>query len=263
MSDYIKTNQELWEHKTPIHLESEFYELAAFKQGKNSLKSIEMEAMGNVSDKKILHLQCHFGQDTLSWARMGAIVTGVDFSHNAIAAANDLSKELNVPATFVQSDVLKLKDNLQGEFDIIFTSYGVVGWLDDLNKWASVIDHFLKPGGTFYIAEFHPFIHMHDFQTQKIVHPYFNPGEPLIEVEEGTYADPNAKIALKEYFWFHSLSEIMTELLNAGLTIKEFKEFDYSPYNCFPDMTERKPGEFIFGKYPSAIPHVFSIKATK
>ena len=261
MSKYIETNKMLWETKTGIHLKSDFYEMEAFKAGKNMLKPIELEGLGDVSGKSLLHLQCHFGQDTLCWARLGAQVTGIDFSEKSIAAANALANELNIPASFVSSNVLTLSDRLDGKFDIVYTSYGVLGWLPDLDQWAKVIAHFLAPGGTFYIAEFHPFLYIHEFEDQKITYPYFNPGTPFEDEEEGTYADPKADIKQKEYFWMHSLREVFQALLKAGLTIEDFQEFDYSPYSCLPHMKERSKGEFIYGDYGVNLPHVFSIKA--
>ncbi len=263
MSKYIETNKKLWDTKTGFHLKSEFYEMEAFMSGKNMLKPIELAGLGDVTGKSLLHLQCHFGQDTICWARKGAEVTGIDFSDKSIAAAQQLAKELKIKARFLTSNVLALKDNLEGQFDIVYTSYGVLGWLPDLDQWAEVIAHFLKPGGIFYIAEFHPFLYIHEFSDKKIAFPYFNPGKPFEEEEEGTYADPNAKIKQKEYFWMHSLSEIFQALFKAGLKIVDFHEFDFSPYNCLPHMKERKPGEFIYGDYGVALPHVFSIKARK
>jgi len=261
MSKYIETNKMLWDSKTGFHLKSDFYELEAFKAGKNMLKSIELEGLGAVKGKSLLHLQCHFGQDTLCWARLGADVTGIDFSEKSIQAAKNLSNELEIEANFVQSNVLTLPENLDGKYDIIFTSYGVLGWLPDLNQWAKVIAHFLAPGGTFYMAEFHPFLYIHEFEEKKIKFPYFNPGTPLEEEEEGTYADPSAKIKQKEYFWMHSLGEVLQALLKVGLTIEDFQEYDYSPYNCLPHMEERTKGEFIYGDYGVKLPHVFSIRA--
>jgi len=263
MAKYIETNKMLWDTKTGFHLKSDFYEMEAFRAGKNMLKPIELEGLGDVSGKSLLHLQCHFGQDTICWARKGAKVTGIDLSEKSIEAAKLLADELEVEATFVQSNVLELPKNLNGKFDIVFTSYGVLGWLPDLDQWARVIAHFLADGGTFYIAEFHPFLYIHEFENKKITFPYFNPGTPFEEEEEGTYADPTANIKQKEYFWMHSLSEVFQALFKAGLNIQDFKEFDYAPYNCLPHMQERKPGEFIYGDYEVSLPHVFSITAKK
>ena len=264
MNQYFKTNQELWDQKTEYHKNSEFYDLEAFKKGKSSLKEIELQGVGQVQNKSLLHLQCHFGQDTLSWARMGAEVTGVDLSGEAINLANELSEELSIPGTFIQSNLYDLYDKLDKNFDIIFTSYGTIVWLPDLNKWAKLINHYLKKGGFFYIADFHPIVNMLDYDNNlSLIYPYFNTGKAFEDVVEGTYADRNAPIKHKEYFWFHSFSEILTALLNEGLTIEAFNEFDYSPYNCFPGMTEISPGKYRLGNPDLALPHVFSIRVRK
>lgn len=263
MEDYFEINKKLWDAKTPVHLDSDFYQLEAFKNGKNVLNSIELEGVGEVSGKSMLHLQCHFGQDSMCWSRMGAEVTGIDLSGEAIKAGRKLSAELNIPMTFVESDVYSLPQNLTGQFDIVYTSYGTITWLPDLDKWAEVINHFLKPGGIFYIADFHPFVYSFDWDTQELAYPYFNPGKPFHDVEEGTYADPNANLKIEEYFWVHSLDETMTALLKQGLQVEAFREYDYAPFNCMPNMKERKSGEFIFGDFKVAIPHVFAIRVRK
>src|SRR5690349_4103733 len=151
------SNERLWDAWTKVHAEGEFYDVAGFREGGVRIRPYEIEALGDVTGKSLLHLQCHFGLDTLSWARLGATVTGVDFSEDAIAYARTLAAELDIPATFVCSDIYHLPEALDGQFDIVFTSYGVLSYLGDLGAWGQVIAHFLKPGGTFYIVEFHPF----------------------------------------------------------------------------------------------------------
>ncbi len=262
MENYIKENKNLWDSRVEPHMNSEFYGLKEFKEGKTSLNPIEIDALKDkVQGKKLLHLQCHFGMDTLSWARLGAEVTGVDISGNAIEAAESLAKELNIPARFVQSDVLKLKENLEDKFDIIFTSYGTICWLPDLNQWASVIKHFLKPNGIFYIADFHPALYTLDFEDLSLTYNYFNHGKPYEEVVEGSYASEGTGIQKKEYFWVHGLSEIVQPLINEGLSIAEFKEFPYSPYNCFPNMKEIDEGKYVMADLKIQFPHVFSFLA--
>jgi len=263
MNDYFKTNQQLWDAKTAFHKNSEFYDLENFKKGKSSLNKYELDALGDVSGKSLLHLQCHFGQDTLSWARMGAKCTGADLSGKSIELAQQLNKELGLDAKFVQSNVLELDENLEGQFDIVFTSYGTVCWLPNLNQWAKVINHFLKPGGTFYIVDFHPVINMLDWENNTFAYPYFNPGHAFEEEEEGTYADKNAAIKLKEYFWLHSISQVMTPLLEQGLQLEAFKEFPLSPYNCFPNMKPVENGMYVFWDEKLGLPHVYSMKMKK
>ena len=154
---HLDTNRILWDKKTEIHKNAAFYNLKGFLNGETSLKEVELTALKDrIAGKSILHLQCHFGQDSLSFARLGAQVTGIDFSDVSITLARSLNEQLDLNARFVVSDVYSLPENLSGQFDFIFTSYGVITWLPDLDQWAKVIQHFLKPGGTFYMAEFHP-----------------------------------------------------------------------------------------------------------
>src|SRR3954464_11903705 len=153
--EYIQSNRKLWNDWTGIHAQSEFYDVESFKEGKFRLHPIEKEELGDVRGKTLLHLQCHFGLDTLSWANLGAIVTGADFSDKAIDLARELSRETGLPATFICSNIYDLPAALEGQFDIVFTSHGVLGWLPDMPNWGKVVAHFLKPGGTFYVAEVH------------------------------------------------------------------------------------------------------------
>ena len=258
--EYFQTNQTLWDHKTPVHAKSEFYQMEAFKKGQSSLRDIELALLPDLRGKKVLHLQCHFGQDTLSMARMGAHVTGVDFSGEAIKLARSLNAELGLEAEFVACNVYDLKDHLDGQFDYIFTSYGTITWLPDLDRWAEVIQHFLKPGGTFLIVEFHPAFYMFDSETHRPSYAYFNPGKPYEETIQGTYADTDSSLKDKEYFWCHALSEIFTALLAKGLQVRKFEEYDYSPYDCFPNLTERKKGEYVYDHFGVRIPHVFALE---
>ncbi|GAB3202462.1 SAM-dependent methyltransferase [Pontibacter aydingkolensis] len=260
---YFEANRSLWNKKTPVHLNSDFYNLPAFMAGETSLNQIELSELGNVKGKSMLHLQCHFGQDTLSWARLGADVTGIDISDEAIRQAEILRDKLNLEATFVRSDLYNLKENLQGQFDIVFTSYGTIGWLPDLNKWADIIDHFLKLGGTFYIAEFHPVLWMFDDNFEKIVYPYHNTHTPIVTESEGTYADRNAPIKQVEYGWNHGLGEVVTALTSRGIYPEFLHEFPYSPYNCFANMVQGEDGFWRIKGYEDKLPMVYSIKATK
>ena len=264
MEEYFKTNEKLWDQKTGVHKDSAFYDLKGFKQGKTSLQEIELNALSaHVADKSLLHLQCHFGQDSLSFARMGAKVTGVDLSPNSIQLARELNVELGLDAQFIVSNIYGLDEHIDKKFDIVFTSYGVLTWLPDLDKWAAIVAKTLKSGGTFYIAEFHPVFYMFDHDTGKIAYRYFNHKKPYEEVEVGTYADESAKISLKEYFWCHDLGEIINALLHQGLILTDFQEFPFSPYPCFPNMTEVSLGRFVYGDLINRIPHVFSLKMTK
>jgi ubiquinone/menaquinone biosynthesis C-methylase UbiE len=259
---FFKANKELWNKRVGIHVNSEFYNLASFKDGKTSLNELELKALGNVKGISVLHLQCHFGMDTISWAREGAIVTGMDFSEEAINTARNLAKEMNVKADFICSDVYDLPQNLDQKFDIVFTSYGVIGWLPDLNKWASVINHFLKPGGIFFIAEFHPVLWMMDDDFIRLKYSYFNDG--VIETQsEGTYGDRNAAISSVEYGWNHSFGELFGSLLKYNLQIIEFKEYPFSYYNCFNNTVKGADGRYRIKGLENKLPMMYSLKALK
>jgi len=156
MMDYLKTNKDAWNNRTNIHLKSEFYDVTSFKAGKCSLNPIELTQLGNVKGKSLLHLQCHFGQDSLSWARSGAKVTGVDLSSTAIEKAKELNDALQLDATFIESDVYAFGEENEQLFDVVYTSYGVLCWLPDLDRWAQTIYNALKIGGDFHLVECQP-----------------------------------------------------------------------------------------------------------
>jgi SAM-dependent methyltransferase len=233
MDQYRKSNLDLWNNWTQLHVGSNTYNIDSFKEGRSSLKSLELEELGDVRGKTLLHLQCHFGKDTMSWARLGATVTGVDFSDKAIEIARQLSAELDIPATFVRSDIYDLPDvlSLPGQFDIVFVSYGAIYWLNDLDEWARIAASYLKPGGVFYIAEFHPFLMVfedtEDGQNLKIAYPYGST-EPLRFETQGSYAAPDADYRGVEYAWNHTLGGIVNALIKAGLQIEFLHEHHFS-----------------------------------
>ena len=261
-NDYLKINQESWNLRTAAHLNSPFYDLASFKKGRSSLNSIELNLLGDLQGKTVLHLQCHFGQDSISLARLGATVTGVDLSDAAIDAARVLSAETGADINFICCDVYSLPQHLDEHFDVIFTSYGVVGWLPDMERWAGIIARFLKPGGRVVFAEFHPVVWMFDDHFQSIAYSYFK-RDPIIETESGTYADREAPFVKQTVSWNHSLSEVAGALLRAGLSIQSLEEYDYSPYNCFRETIEIAPQQFRIRHLDGKIPMVYSIVAAK
>ena len=243
----FNTNRETWNKKVAVHATSEFYDLEAFKKGADSLKTYEINALGDVAGKSILHLQCHFGQDTLSWARRGARCTGIDISEEAIKLAHSLNKELDLNVNFVCCNVLDVSKHVSETFDIIFTSYGVIGWLPDLKPWAKMIAERLKPGGVFYMVEFHPIAWMFDYlqQPPEMVYGY-QQKEAIYEEYEGSYAeDGKTSIISKEYGWNHGLGEVISALTDAGLQIEFLREYEESPYDIFPDLEKTKNDMFV------------------
>ena len=255
---HLDVNKELWNKKTPIHLESEFYDMKGFLAGETSLKEIELGLLGDISGKSILHLQCHFGQDSLSLSRMGAQVTGVDISDVAISKAKELATQLGIDANFVCCDLYSAKEHITEKFDIVFTSYGTIGWLPDMDKCADVVAHFLKPEGTFIMVDLHPVVWMYNETFKEVEFSYFNV-EAIVEQSPGTYAQQDAEIDMQEVGWNHSFGEIFNALMNKHLTIKHFEEYDYSPHNCFKGMVEKAPGQFIIETHGSKLPMCYSI----
>lgn len=271
MDDALRDNRDLWDAWARINAASDFYDVASFRDGGRPirLRDYEREEIGAVEGRTLLHLQCHFGMDTLSWARLGAIATGVDFSEVAIAAARELAAEVGVPARFVVSNLYDLPDVLDGEFDIVYTSRGVLGWLPDIVAWARVVAHFVRPGGFFYVTEIHPVAQV--FLDEGVapgelrpVYPYWSHEAPLTFEAHGSYADRDAPTdGLVEHGWNHSLGEIVTALIDAGLRIEFVHEFDFVEW----------PVEFLVGgddgRYrlppgtPGQLPLFFSIRATK
>lgn len=262
LKNYVVLNKALWNERTKHHVNSSFYNLPAFMEGANSLNEIELDLLGDVKGLSVLHLQCHFGQDSLSLARMGAKVTGVDFSDEAIKTAVELNNKMNLDATFICCDIYDLPEHLDEKFDMVFTSYGTIGWLPDLKRWAKIVARFLKPSGNFVFAEFHPAVWMFDNEFNFIQYSYFNK-EAIVETTENTYADKNAKIELTSVGWNHSIAEVLENLLQEGLSLKEFKEYDYSPYNVFPDMVITEKGKYQIKKMQGKIPLVYALKMQK
>ena len=260
--NYIEINKQSWNNRIDSHLKSDFYDVDGFIKGNSSLNDIELELLGEVEGKSILHLQCHFGQDSISLGRLGANVTGVDLSDKAIKRANELAQKTKVNANFICCDIYDLPQHLSEQFDIVFTSYGTIGWLPDLDQWASLISRFLKPNGKFVFVEFHPFVWMFDDDFEKIKYNYFNTGA-IIETESGTYADRNADIHQEYVMWNHSMSEVLNSLIKNGMEIQSFDEFDYSPYNCFNKTIEVAPKKYRIAHLGKHIPMIYSIKAEK
>lgn len=260
--NYIEMNRQSWNGRTGIHLKSAFYDLEGFKNGKSSLNEIELNLLGDVRGKSILHLQCHFGQDTISLSRLGAEVTGADISDKAIEVAKQIAKDTNSTAAFICCDIYDLPNHLEKQFDIVFTSYGVVGWLPDLDKWAKVISGFLKPSGQLVFVEFHPVVWMFDNNFEQVDYSYFNSGA-IVETESGTYADKTADIVHESATWNHSISEVVNSLIKNGLEINLLDEFDYLPYNCFNKTVEAEPGKYRIENLGNKIPMLYSISARK
>lgn len=271
--DRLAANKALWDELTAIHERSAFYDVEGFLDGASSLTRPELDELGpEVAGKRLLHLQCHFGLDTLSFARLGATVTGADFSGRAITVARRLAAESGLPATFVESDLYELPAVLDGRFDIVFTSWGVLCWLSDLTRWARLIADYLAPGGIFYIAEFHPFLFALTDESEEPrlgADSYFHNAEPHAWHNEGSgsYAAPDARVAAPvQYEWDHPLGDIVSALTAAGLTIEylhEFPRLEARQRLDWPCIVPGEDGSFGLPNLPDALPLSFSLRARR
>lgn len=262
MSDYLSINRNFWNHRAAQHFDSDFYDNPSFLNGRNTLNDIELAILGDdLTGQQALHLMCHFGQDTLSLARMGAAVTGVDLSDVAIEKANLLKEQAGLSATFIRSNVLEIDQHLQQPYDLIFSSYGTIGWLPELSRWGQLIAQFLKSGGRFVFAEFHPVVWMFDDDFTHFQYPYFNRAA-YIEESQGSYAAPEDEKVHASAYWNHSIADVVQALLSAGLTITQFSEYDYSPYDCFAKTVKNAQGYQIKG-LEGKLPMVFALEASK
>jgi len=260
--DYLNVNRKAWNDRTSVHWDSDFYSNDRFIAGETSLKTVELGLLGDIEGKDILHLQCHFGQDTVSLARMGANATGIDLSDEAIKKAKELNSLCRTNCDFIEGDIYSAPQLIDKKFDLVFTSYGTIGWLPDIDRWAAVVSTMLKPGGRFIFVEFHPMVWMWDEAFEKIDYRYFNSGA-IIESAEGTYAERDADIKRTEISWNHGLAEVMTALLKNGLQLEAFQEYDWSAYDCFEGLKEVEPSMYRVEKHGNKLPMMYSIVAIK
>lgn len=267
MDKYIEANRKLWDTWTAVHIPSEFYDVEGFRQGACTLVQVDREELGDVTGCRLLHLQCHFGLDTLSLARRGAVVTGMDISPDASGQARTLAAECDLDARFVCCNLYDLPNHLDGEFDIVYTSGGVLAWLPDLKRWGEIIARYLRSGGAFHIREFHPFVSIFDNEGDpgppRLRYPYFHAPEPSRYEDSGSYADPDAPVGVVSYEWEHPLGEVITALTDAGLRIEYVHEFPYSTYQAFPFLDQGEDGLWRYPGLARGLPLMFSVRAIK
>ena len=242
----FEANRERWDDLVPVHVASRGYDLEGFLRGEKALYPVEVEEVGEVRGKSLLHLQCHFGMDTLSWARLGAKVTGLDFSGPAVEQAQALAKQLGIEdARFVQANVYDAPAVLQEKFDIVYTGIGALCWLPDIRGWAKVVAELLAPGGFLYVYEGHPVLWaVDDERPDKALvlrYPYFETPEPMEFESEGTYVDAPPLPKRTTYEWNHGLGEIVTSLIEAGLQLEFLHEHREVAWQALPWMTSSEP----------------------
>ncbi len=260
---WLTINKARWEERVSIHLGSKLYDVESFLDGKLSLGDQEIHDMGSVSGKSLLHLQCHFGLDTLSWARLGANVTGVDFSQEAIKQAKHLSKQTMLTSEFICANIYDTLDVITDQFDIVYTGIGAICWLPDIHKWAQIVANMLKPGGKLFLIEIHPveWIFGDDFN---ITYDYFHGPEGLRLNEPGTYTDGSQDTSNNELVnWNHNLGDVVTALAKAGLSIQRLQESDECPFMRWDFMEKVGNSRYRLPKEYKSIPLMYTLEATK
>jgi ubiquinone/menaquinone biosynthesis C-methylase UbiE len=251
-------NRIAWNEMVNLHIDHPEYKTKEVIEGGSSLKQLELKAMGDVRGKKLLHLMCQFGLDTLSWVREGAIVTGVDISDRSIEVADEIKAKAGLTADFVRSDILELPASLNGQFDIVYQSYGTHCWISDVEAWTRVVARVLKPGGMFFIVDEHP------INVLFLLDPpinYFRSG-PLRDPRPTDYCVKDHHIGSELVEWQHSLSSIINALIKAGMVIDEVGEYDYGYYRVEKDWYQDGEKWYPPGG-PTNYPLMMSIKAHK
>ena len=259
-------NRALWDEIAPIHLKA-YKEVALLREGEEILDDIELREVGPVEGKSLLHLQCHIGSDSLAWARHGAVVTGVDFSEQSIACANQLAEELELPATFIRSNIYDVRAIHEGRYDIVYTSKGVLCWLKDLQEWGRIIAHYLKPGGIFYLMESHPIIMALEEEESgalAFAYPYFHEDAPTTwAAGDPDYADADYVPKNTSAEWEWTVGDIINALINAGLQLEFVNEYEKLFFRMFPSMTTEDGRWFRLPKYSKKLPLLLTLRARK
>lgn len=265
----MQLNREMWDAWADLHYQSEFYGVDAFCRGKSTLPTYDVEGVGPVRGARLLHLQCHFGMDTLSWARLGAEVTGLDFSGRAIALARRLAERCGLSAEFVEANVYDAPEVLGGaRFSAVVATAGVIAWLPDLKRWGRVVADVLAPGGVFYLREFHPVSYVFgedskDPHAPVLRYPYFSTGEAIRLTGAGSYAEPGAAVRTTSCEWAHPLAEVIQALLEAGLILEFMREYPFTTYRSFPWLEEGTDGNWRWPGNQSPLPLMYALRVRK
>jgi SAM-dependent methyltransferase len=255
-------NREHWDELAEVHYDS--YDYRKLLEGGQLLDSVQLEEVGEVTGRSLLHLQCHIGTDTLSWARLGAEVTGVDISPVSLRMAANLAARTGLEGRFIEASLFDLPDKLDDSFDIVYTSIGVLCWLSDLNAWARIIHRYLKPGGFFYIMESHPFLNIFDDESPGLVvrYPYFHGDDPHNwPGNYPDYSDEGYIVKSPSWEWNWSLGDIVNSLIDAGLKLEFVHEHDFIHWKALPIMVKSENGYWRMPESMDVLPLVFSIRA--
>lgn len=265
VANWREINRDNWDDRTRVHADSDFYDLPGFRAGRSTLRPFEIAELGDVAGRSLLHLQCHMGQDTLSWARRGAHVTGLDLSGEAVRVARALAADTGLAgrARFVASDVYEAREALGGErFDIVYTGLGALVWLPDLTRWAEVVASLLNPGGVLYLVEFHPVTDMLDDDGRTVAHDYFD-ASGRVEDFAHTYTDGPPLEKTVTVQWFHPLGEVITAVARAGLRVEFLTEHATTLFQRYPVLQrdEHDGSTYRFPDGQPRVPLMYSLRA--
>lgn len=259
MDAYRAANRAKWDELVQPHLTSGFYSVDALRAGTRTLDPIEEREVGDVAGLSVLHLQCHFGLDTLTLAQRGASVTGIDFSPEAIRTARSLAAELDLDATFVEGDLYAAPELISGRFDLVYTTWGTICWLSDLPGWARIAADFLKPGGRFYFADCHPMAYVWDEGAGvcdpaagrlRTKYPYFHAADPIVFDDPDDYGSDYKTTNTRTYEWAHPVGDIVTAVCGAGLVFEYLREHPVITWALLPSLVDR--GDGLYG-WPDAM----------
>jgi SAM-dependent methyltransferase len=266
VDERFAVNRANWDERTAIHLGSRFYDVEGWLREERGPRAFEAEVLGDVAGLRLLHLQCHFGLDTLAWARAGARVTGLDFSTEAIDAARDLAVRAGLDglATFVCADVLDAVDALDhATFDVVYVSIGSLTWLPSVDRWARQVGALVAPGGRLYVHDVHPFGLTLAFDESRVERTYFEEPDSHISESGITYADGSQRLERRRaYWWNHGIGETVTALVRHGLRLEWLTEHDWTLFEQFPWLVERD-GRWVHPPSAPRIPLTFSMLATR
>jgi SAM-dependent methyltransferase len=267
LDDAITQNRRSWDERVPIHVASEFYDVEGWLREGRGPRPAEAEALGDVTGLDLVHLQCHFGLDTLAWARAGARVTGLDFSEPAIEQARLLARRagLDDRATFVCADVYDAVEALgHHSYDVVYVSLGALCWLPFVDRWAAVVASLLQHGGRLFVHDVHPLSDAFSDDELVIENSYFEEPEPYVDDSGFTYTDGTYSLSMgRNYSWAHSLGEIVTALIGHGLTLERLEEHDWTSFARFPWLVRDSDQHFSIPAGRPRVPLSFSLLARR
>jgi len=273
MEDYRAINRASWDERAPAHAASPDYLFTAMVEDRSLLSRVvrfDVPRLGDITGLRGVHLQCHIGTDTVSLARLGARMTGLDFSSAALIEARRLSDATGAGVDFVEADLYDAVDALGGErFDLVFTGIGALCWLPDIRRWAEVVAGLLRPGGRLFLREGHPMLWSladpRDDGLLVVEHPYFERPEPIVWDEGGTYVQTDVEFTHNiTHEWNHGLGETVTALMDAGLRLTMLEEHDSVPWEALPgQMVRTEQDEWRLADRPWRLAHSYTLQAVK